>query len=205
MQQRPNPCSTQPSNLSGLLQSAKFRRTILHLGNVGAFDDREIPARETKQAALRESTTLVLGIDLTPCPGLQGYSNVFQIQADFISGLQQIPAQSLDQITSSYALFYYDQGGDLVSGQHLPASAWQSGTADYHKAILDLAYEKLKVGGELLIFGDRNIAMHLQQALAQSQFRQSPVAVETAWAETAWERFHQNQGLLIHKWSIKKQ
>jgi hypothetical protein len=178
------------------------RRKIVHLGNVG--DDR---AYRSKMLAQRFSNFDFHGIDLK---GLRSKKflhqdveantklkekrvirlkqrtpeNLNQIRADFIKGLSKFPDNSLDIITSDFAVGFYKKEKTYKKAKQNADAAKEIsqqyiniGSEEYTQEIIELVYKKLKPKGKFIAYyfiqnntGNLFFKRNLDIALRKSNF-----------------------------------
>lgn len=150
------------------------RRQILHLGNVG--DDR---AYRSKMLAKRFSNFEFFGIDIKgikrktflhpdleknkTLKNIRDYrlkqkkpSNLHQRNAEFLSGLSRFPDNSLDIITSDFAIGFYKKEKthkklkqNAMAAKKISQQYINIGSEEYTQKIIDLIYKKLKSKGKI--------------------------------------------------------
>jgi hypothetical protein len=178
------------------------RRQIVHLGNVG--DDR---AYRSKMLVQRFSDFDFHGIDLKGLRSKQILHrslkedlslttirenrlkqkkprNLKQTKAEFIKGLSRFPDNSLDIVTSDFAVGFYKKEGtykktkeNSVAADKITNQYANIGSEAYTKEVIDLIYKKLKPKGKLIIYyfldksgRNRYFKYNVGEALKHSNF-----------------------------------
>jgi hypothetical protein len=122
----------------------KPRKTIVHLGNIGyTYNPRHV-APKTQRLAERFPNVDFIGIDTTHTRAVRAaikrknFQNWRQIRADFKSGLEQLPDNSISVISSELALGHYSPTGkQRIEGKY---------SEEYTSEVLKVAYKKLADG-----------------------------------------------------------
>lgn len=178
------------------------KRQIVHLGNVG--DDR---AYRSKMLAQRFTNFDFHGIDLKGLrnkrflhPDVEANTklkekrvirlsqrkpeNLNQIRADFIKGLSKFPDNSIDIITSDFAVGFYKKEKTYKKAKENADAAKEIsqqyiniGSEEYTKEIIDIVYKKLKPKGKFIAYyfiqnnlGNLYFKRNLDIALRKSNF-----------------------------------
>jgi len=134
--------------------STRGRPLFVHLGNVG---DKPA-ATKTRRYAKRFPNAKFIGIDNEPLRYDPGLKNWRQIKANFKDGLKKLSDNSANVISSELALGCYDRRADLAS-------------------TLQIAHEKLKNGGKLMLVVEESDIPRLREALAKTPFARGKIKI----------------------------
>jgi len=141
----------------------KRRRLVVHVGNVGARCEGEIPSDKTRRYAKRFPGFDFVGIDPRPDNSAKP-PNWRQLKESDVNGLKRLKDNSVDIISSDMGLGYFTESGAFaLSG---------SDTRRRHiEKSLKLAFEKLKPKGKLLIsVGGAKLKNAVRKALLRAGF-----------------------------------
>jgi hypothetical protein len=140
---------------SRLVEAAKRKKLVVHLGNVGEGAANEVLAEKTRNYALRFKGVHFVGIDTKKfSPTI---SNWTQIQADFKEGLKRIPNHSARVISSEMALTWY-----------YPEHASKE---DYLEEVAALARKKLADNGKFIVSTGSFECGEMIRAMVNAGFR----------------------------------
>lgn len=185
------------------------KRQIVHLGNVG--DDR---AYRSKMLAQRFSNFEFHGIDLKglrsrdilhssvkkdptalairePRLSLKKPDNLKQTRADFIKGLSRFPDNSVDIITSDFAVGYYKKEqthkkvkANSVAADNISSQYANIGSDQYAKDVINLVHQKLRPNGKFITYyylgkggSQKYFKKNVELALKQSNFKNYNIEV----------------------------
>lgn len=179
------------------------KRQIVHLGNVG--DDR---AYRSKMLAQRFPNFEFHGIDLKglrsrdilhsslkkdpialairkPRLSLKKPDNLKQTRADFIKGLSRFPDNSVDIITSDFAVGYYKKEkthkkvkANSIAADEISSQYANIGSDQYAKDVINLVHQKLRPNGKFINYyfldkggSQKYFKKNVERALKQSNFK----------------------------------
>jgi len=177
------------------------RPLIVFLGNVGA----DPMLSGSKVAADMNRHMDFIGIDIKPYPkDAEKPGNLTQVRAEFSKGLDRIPNESADTISSQMALGYYDKGGNLDWDD----DKFRDRAIGYTSKVMDLAYKKLKPGGALSLTVDQKQLPAVIKAISQSSFKGSNPSMRELPPDdverTMWLANYNSFGKSIYEVTVKK-
>ncbi|MBU2100565.1 hypothetical protein KKB11_05010 [Candidatus Micrarchaeota archaeon] len=173
--------AVSPSRLVAIKKMAKpleSRRVVVHLGNVD--DIRRIRGRKTHAAKTAEYSQRFtdfkfIGIDAKRFKGATG-ENWNQMQDLFKSGLERLPDNHADIISSEMALGYY--GSKSLFSRFGIRRHKMGNYKEYTKATVKLAREKLKKGGKLMVACSRDVLDVVTTSVKEAGFDEKKIQVK---------------------------